>query len=129
MSEEIQNASTVVPQALMLSLGINGIMGFAMLVALMFCMGSLSAALSGTYGFSFIEIFHQAVDSPAGTAAMSSVVVALWLGGTVGALAATTRLLWAFARENGVPLSSFVAKVSRSLVYGKGLSHHIVADL
>ncbi|KAI9711309.1 MAG: hypothetical protein M1820_002296, partial [Bogoriella megaspora] len=65
MSEEIQHASIAVPQALMYSVIINGTLGFAMTIALMFCIGDIQAALDAqsTIGFPYLEIFFQAVKS------------------------------------------------------------------
>lgn len=117
MSEEIQNASTAVPQALLLSIGINGALGFSMLIATMFCLGDFNAALNSASGYAYIEIFQQAVGSAGGAAAMSSVIAALAICATVGTFAAATRLLWAFARDNGVPFAHFVGKVSTLLSY------------
>ena len=116
MSEEIHDASKTVPQALVLTMGINGALGFASLVALMFCMGDVTAALEAidTLGFAYLEIFSQAVKSSGGAAAMSSLIVVLGICATVGTVAASTRLLWAFARDRAVPCSHRLAKVRYS---------------
>jgi choline transport protein len=41
MAEEIKNASTVIPKAIMISIFLNGTIGFAMLIAYLFCLGDL----------------------------------------------------------------------------------------
>ena len=113
MSEEIQNASVAVPRAIILTMGINGSLGFGMLVALMFCIGDVTAALEAveTLGFAYLEIFAQAVPSPGGAAAMSTIIIVLGICCTVGTVAASTRLLWAFARDRSVPFSKRLATV------------------
>ena len=125
MSEEIQNASMAVPQALVLTMGINGALGWAMLIALMFCIGDIQAALDAedTIGYPFIEIFQQAVSSTAGTAVMTSIVVIMAICATVGTVAASTRLLWAFARDQGVPFSNLLAKVRNRRWYHRMSEH------
>ncbi|KGO73994.1 Amino acid/polyamine transporter I [Penicillium italicum] len=40
MSEEVANASTVIPNALMISVGLNGCLGFGMILVMMFCADS-----------------------------------------------------------------------------------------
>ena len=117
MSEEIQNASIVVPQALMLSLLINGVLGFAMILGLMFCIGDITAALDAqsTLGYPFLEIFQQAVNSTTGACLMASLVVFLGICSTVGDFAASSRMLWSFARDRGTPFASTLSKVSHVL--------------
>ena len=45
MSEEIQNAALNVPRAIFASVLINGALGFAMILALLFCLGDIQGAL------------------------------------------------------------------------------------
>lgn len=61
MSEEVRHARTAVPTALMASVFINGVLGFGMLVAVLFCIGDIDNALTPSTGFTFIEVFTQAM--------------------------------------------------------------------
>ncbi|KAL8832664.1 MAG: hypothetical protein Q9191_000117 [Dirinaria sp. TL-2023a] len=74
MSEEIQRASIIVPRTIILSTLINGLLGFGMVLGLIFCIGDVQAALAAqeTLGYPFLEIFRQAVKSVAGTCLMFS---------------------------------------------------------
>jgi choline transport protein len=103
MSEEIRNPSLVVPRSIMLSVVINGSLGFAMVVALLFCIGNVDDALATNTGYPFMEIFLQATQSVSGAATMASIVTVLALCATVGILASTSRMFWAFARDRGLP--------------------------
>ena len=116
MSEEIKNASTVVPRALMLSIIINGALSFVMVLAFMFCLGDPSAALAAqqTLGYPFLEVFQQATNSVVGSALMGAIVATLGVCSTVGSLAISSRLLWLFSRDRGTPLWRHLSKV-RSL--------------
>ena len=62
MSEEIKNASTVVPHALVASIALNGIMGFAMLIAILFCIGDIDNALSTATGFPSSKFSNRLFD-------------------------------------------------------------------
>ncbi|KAE8336754.1 hypothetical protein BDV24DRAFT_167926 [Aspergillus arachidicola] len=42
MAEEVQHASVVIPRALILTVLINGVLGFGMLIGVLFCMGDLT---------------------------------------------------------------------------------------
>ncbi|THC97921.1 hypothetical protein EYZ11_002619 [Aspergillus tanneri] len=54
MAEEISNAPIYVPWSLMLTVLINGSLGFAMLLALLFCLGDIDKALQDPTGLPFI---------------------------------------------------------------------------
>lgn len=101
------------PQALMLSLLINGVLGFAIIIALMFYLGDIQATLNAqqALGYSFLEIFLQAVDSTAGATVMASIIVVMGVYSTVGCFASSSRMLWSFSRDREVPYSKLLLKV------------------
>ena len=103
MSEEIQGAATVVPQSIMFSIVLNGSMGFGMVIALLFCLGDVDAALNTPTGYPFIEIFYQAVQSRTGASVMVSLIVVLAICATVGTMASASRQLWSFSRDKALP--------------------------
>jgi choline transport protein len=111
MSEEIQHASIVVPRAIISSIILNGVMGFGIALALLFCIGDIEAALKTKTGFPFIEIFQQAVQSVTGAALMTSIIVALSLCATVGIVASTSRQMWSFSRDRALPGWRYLQRV------------------
>ncbi|KAF7929298.1 uncharacterized protein EAE98_005217 [Botrytis deweyae] len=115
MSEEIKKASIVVPRAMLSGLILNGILGFAMMIAYLFCLGNLDDVLNAqeTLGYSFLYVFQTGTGSTAGAAVMGLLVVALGVCSTVGALASSSRMLWSFARDRGVPLWRIWVKLDR----------------
>lgn len=124
MSEEIHNPSLVVPRSILLSVIINGTLGFAMLIALLFCVGDLDNALNTPTGYPFMEIFLQATRSVGGSAALASIVTVLALCATVGLLASTSRMFWAFARDRGLPGWKVLEQVSMKSSYAIGEYEH-----
>lgn len=106
MSEETVNPSVVVPTSILLSLVINGACGFAMIIAMVFCMGNFDEAIAsgpGMLGFPHMYIFKQATNSTAGATVMASIIMILGACATVGMLASTSRVFWSFARDRGLP--------------------------
>ncbi|KAL2844898.1 putative amino acid permease [Aspergillus pseudodeflectus] len=103
MSEEIENAVVVVPRSILLSVLINGMLGFGMNLALLFCLGDLQTALESPTGYPFMEVFRSGTGSVGGAAAMTSIVITVCITSTTGMMAATSRQLWAFARDRAVP--------------------------
>ncbi|RFN53945.1 hypothetical protein FIE12Z_1692 [Fusarium flagelliforme] len=115
MSEETVNPSVVVPTSILLSLCINGTCGFAMVIAMVFCMGNVDEAFAsgpGMLGFPHMYIFEQATNSRAGATVMSAIIVILASCATVGMLASTSRVFWSFARDRGLPGWRTLSKVS-----------------
>ncbi|KAK2861382.1 hypothetical protein FQN49_004255 [Arthroderma sp. PD_2] len=113
MSEEIQNPSISVPRSIILTLFINGSLGLAMLIATLFSIVDLPAALESPTTFPFMEIFLQATGSIVGSATMASVIVTLALFANCNYLASTSRMTWSFARDRGLPGWKALSKVDR----------------
>ncbi|KAH1271735.1 hypothetical protein KXW35_001609 [Aspergillus fumigatus] len=112
MAEEVRNASVAIPRAILLSVLINGALGFGMLIAVLFCLGDLDAALATPTGYPYMEIFRQATDSLAGALGMTSILLIIGVCSVIGMLAATSRQFWSFARDRAVPGWRIWSKVS-----------------
>lgn len=100
---------------MMTGITLNGFLGFGMLLAVLFCLGDVDAALQTPTGFPFVEIFQQAVGTVGGATAMTTIVVALGICGTIGFLASSSRMTWAFARDRGLPGWAQLSKVIISI--------------
>lgn len=109
MSEEIQNAAAVVPNAMVLSITLNGVMGLGMLIAALFCLGDVETVLAAPYAF--MAIFQQAVGSDAGATAMSALVTVLMICALISFVATGSRMTWSFARDRGLPGWYYISKV------------------
>ena len=96
----------------MASVAINGVLGFGMLVAVLFCIGSIPDVLDTETGFIFIEIFSQALNSKGFATALVALLLGLFVFCAVAVLTATSRITWAFARDNGLPGSFWIKRVS-----------------
>ena len=111
MSEEIHNAAIVVPRTIVWGIVLNGVVGLAMFLAVVFCLGDPQAAAQTTYIYPFIEVLQQATNSSAGTAVLMAVILIVDLGLNIGVVAASSRMLWSFARDRGVPGWRWISKV------------------
>lgn len=114
MSEEISNAAVNVPRSIVSSVVINGLLGFGMLLAVIFCLGDPQAALEAgdTIGYPFIEVFISATQSLGGATVMTSIVITLCFSATIGFMATASRIIWSFARDRGLPFSNVLCHVS-----------------
>lgn len=116
MCEEIQNASTNIPRCLIGTVVINGTLGLAALIAILFCLVDIDAALNSPTGFPLMEITSSAM-GPKGATAVITLVLVLFVFATVSVYAAASRMLWAFARDNGIPGSRWFGRVSLPVQY------------
>lgn len=112
MSEEIRGAARTVPKAMLWSIMINGFLGFGMLLAVLYCQGDIEAAAATPTGYPFIAIFASGVQSISGATVMVSITVFMAWCNAVGALASASRMMWSFARDNGLPFARQLSSVS-----------------
>lgn len=112
ISEEIHNAAIVGPRSLVWSIILNGVIGLNMYIAILFCVGDLEAAINTEYVYPFIEVLVQAIHSTAGSAVMLAILIVVDLGVVIGVVAASSQMLWSFARDRGIPGWRQISKVS-----------------
>ncbi|RAL03503.1 choline transport protein [Aspergillus ibericus CBS 121593] len=112
MSEEIHDAERVVPQSILTSVLINGLLGFGMTLSTLFTMTNSTAALESPTGYPYMQIFCSATKSMGGCTVMSAIVPILVTATAVGSLASSSRMVWSFARDRGLPGWRFLSKVS-----------------
>ncbi|RTE85178.1 hypothetical protein BHE90_000340 [Fusarium euwallaceae] len=113
LSEEMERAEMGVPRAMVGSILINGTLGFGFLVALLFCMGDIESALNTPTGFPIIQIFYNITGSIAAATALTSAVTIMAALSTVPLITSAARLMWAFARDQGLPFSTHLSKIDR----------------
>ncbi|PMB72318.1 Choline transport protein [Beauveria bassiana] len=111
MSEETLNSAVAVPKSIFLSMLINGTTGFAMTVAVLFCIKDLESVLSSPTGFAHMQLFLDSTGSVAGSTVMAAIITILGACATVGMLASTSRVFWSFARDRGLPFWRVLSRV------------------
>jgi len=113
MCEEVEDPEVEVPRSLVVSICINGFLGIGMMLIMLFCIGDVQDALTSPTGFPFIQIFQQALpDSTAFTTGLASLLLVLLVSAVVAVTAAASRVTWAFARDDGLPGSSYLKEAS-----------------
>ena len=97
----------------MWSVGLNSILGLIIVLTLCFTMGDQASILASATGYPFIQIFFNVTGSYSGTNAMTAILVITLTSSCISEIATASRQLWSFARDNGVPFSSTVARASQ----------------
>jgi amino acid transporter len=108
--EETKNARVSAPWGIYLSVVISGLFGYIMLVFVTLAIKDLGATAGAANPFIFI--FEQALGGTFGRVVLWIVTLAMWFCG-LSCVTSTSRMIFAFARDNGMPLSPILAKVSR----------------
>lgn len=90
---------------------INGLVGFAMMLTVLFCIGDIQTVLGTSYLFPFIQVFKDSVGSTAGATTMVAIVLALTWACAIGITTTASRMTWSFARDRGTPFSRILSKV------------------
>lgn len=106
------NPSRNAPLALLTTLAIAFVTGLTYLTTLMFSVQDYPALAATSTGLPLAELFRQATSS---TPAAFALVFLLWIAlgpCMVGSQLSTSRVVWAFARDHGLPASNALARVS-----------------
>lgn len=125
MAEETRNASSVIPKAMMWSYFINGLMVFLMLITYCFCLTDLAEAFHSPTGYPFIAVFANATGSAAGAAGITSLMIVLIVLSVTNYMAASSRQVFAFGRDKGLPFYTWISKVGG---FGGALTAHALID-
>lgn len=115
LGDEVKDASRKVPLAMVYSVIINGAMAWAFTITILFCLGDYETALETPTGYPIIQVVYGATGSRAATTAMICFLLFNGLVAMFTALASVSRLVWAFARDKGLPFSDFFGLVHPKL--------------
>lgn len=97
----------------MISLCISAITVIPWTLAFLFSTNDLEAVASST--FPIIEVYQQALNNRSGATLLAVWLLVIYFGSVISVVAATGRLTWAFARDNGLPFSPTFAKIHPTL--------------
>lgn len=110
IAEEMKDPERKLPQAMNLTMTIGFMTAFPLLLVMMLSMSDIDAVLNSTLPYA--ELFRQITNSRTiTTLIMCWVTVALYTA-LIGQWVTCGRLSWAFARDGGLPYSSFFSHVS-----------------
>jgi len=112
MAEEVSNAALTIPRAICAGMIVNGLIGFAMMITTLYCLGDAKSVLETTTGFPFIQIFYNSVGSVGGAVGMGVIVLILTWACATGITTTASRMTWSFARDKGTPFSKILSRVS-----------------
>ena len=111
-AEEVRNAAEVTPKTMFWSYVLNVPLAFAMLLVVVFAMTDIATAT--TEAFPFVWILQNSL-SVAGAQAITAIMFILVFMIATSCFASTSRQLFAFARDDGMPFPMWMKKVNPKL--------------
>lgn len=113
MSEEVRNASSAVPKAMLLTYALNFVLLFPMIITACYHLPDLDAALADDSTYPFVWVLKQTM-STAWVTLILVILVVILIGSNITFLTATSRDLYAFARDDGLPFSRWLSQVNKT---------------
>ncbi|KAJ4404688.1 hypothetical protein N0V82_010450 [Gnomoniopsis sp. IMI 355080] len=115
MCEEVQNPEREVPKAIVLSVVAAGLTGLVYLIPVLFVLPDVQTLLSVANGQPIGLVFKTATGSASGGFGLLFLILGIWLFAGVGALTASSRCTYAFARDGAIPGSGLWSRVNERL--------------
>lgn len=103
MSEEVKDASSTLPKAMLWSFGFNASLGFIMAVTICFTVGNVSEVLNSATASPIIQIFFNTTQSYAGASILTVIIILTLTSAAIAEVATASRQLWSFARDKVGP--------------------------
>ena len=111
-AEETRDPARRAPWGIVSSVVVSAVAGYALVLALTMAIKSLPDAAGDPAGALFV--LRDALGGTWGDGAMGLVILAMWFCG-LSSVTSASRMLYAFARDDGVPFASHLRKVSPRL--------------
>lgn len=112
MSEEVQQASSSVPKVMLAVLVINFLETMITVITIGYHLPDVPTALNDPTTYPTVHVLMQSMSLPWVNVLLVVMCVLLTLG-NVSYLAAVSRDLFAFARDNGLPFSQWIATIDQ----------------
>ncbi|KAI0668213.1 amino acid transporter [Trametes maxima] len=112
MTEETRNAAMSGSIGIIMAIGCSAVLGWFLLLGLLFSIQDLDATISSPTGQPVAQIFLDTVGEKGAIVLMVIVIGAMFFCGTFS-LTSNSRMMYAFARDGGIPGHKFFHKVSK----------------
>jgi choline transport protein len=85
---------------------------FAFIICLLFTIGDINKVTNTPTGLPLIEVFYEATKSKSATNFLVSMPAIVLFFTQFNVFASVSRLIWTFAKDNGLPFSRYFAYAS-----------------
>ncbi|QRK07249.1 amino acid permease [Archangium violaceum] len=109
VSEETVDPTRNAPWGIFLSVAVSAVVGYVLLAGVTLAIGDLSAAAAAPNPF--LHVLRESLGPALGGALVWIAIGAMWFCG-LSSVTSNSRMLFAFARDGGLPASPLLARVS-----------------
>lgn len=109
MIDETHEPRKRIPNAMVYSTILNSIMMFAFSICLLYCIGDTEAVTASS--LPLVEIFYSATGSKRASTVLVLLTSSVVLISCFNVVASVSRLVWAFARDGGLPLGRYFVHI------------------
>lgn len=117
----------MIPVAILGTVAIGFVTSWTYSIALFFSMTDIEGLTGTSTLVPILALFYQALRSKAGAIVLEALIIATGLGCLMACHTWQSRLCWSFARDRGIPLSSYFSKVHPQL--GVPLRAHLLSSV
>lgn len=110
MVEEIPNPGKNAPKAMILSIVIGFLTGFIFLIILLLSLTDVNLVMTDKSG-PLLQIFYQVLHNKTYSILLNMFPIVCMMFATISMMTTSSRITYAFARDNGLPLSNYLARV------------------
>ncbi|KAF7296203.1 Amino acid permease [Mycena chlorophos] len=114
MTEETKNAAMSGPIGIIMAIGVSAVLGWFLILGLLFSIQDLPTTLTSSTGQPVTQIFLDTVGEDGAIVLMVIVIGAMFFCGTFS-ITSNSRMMFAFARDGGIPGHRFFNYVSPTL--------------
>ncbi|TVY39031.1 Choline transport protein [Lachnellula occidentalis] len=112
MTEEMPSPSRDTPRAMIYAILVGGVTGVAFILVILFCLTDINTVLSTSTKMPIAELIYHATGSRAAAVVLTVMLGVCFINGTNGCTTSASRLLFAMARDKGMPFSSYFSTIN-----------------
>ncbi|THW10477.1 amino acid transporter [Aureobasidium pullulans] len=111
LGEEIKDASRTLPLSMVFTSSMNYAVGFMMTITVMYVSSNFDQAIADATGESYVAVIYAATQSKTATTILTVIILVLFFCTAINTVTTSSRQLFAFARDGGLPFSDVLARV------------------
>ncbi|KAE8418011.1 amino acid/polyamine transporter I, partial [Aspergillus pseudocaelatus] len=115
LAEEVSRPERSIPIAILSTVAIGFTTSWFYCIAMFFSVTDLHQIITTPTGVPILALFYQALQSKPGAIALESLILITGIGCQIACHTWQSRLCWSFARDHGLPFSTFLSKIHPTL--------------
>ncbi|KAK6197883.1 amino acid/polyamine transporter I [Scheffersomyces amazonensis] len=115
MTDEISNPKRNIPLVMVIANTLSAVVAFICAIIYMFCVVNVENLNNPVGGEPIIQLMYDAFESKALTTIGVLFLILSFVGSTMLYYTTTSRLFWAFAKNNGLPFGTYLGSVHNTL--------------